>query len=418
VAFRYLRPIFRKRNKIRSEVSGRLGETLSGIQIVKAYRMETKEHDAFRDGVERIYEMIVKTVTGISVVSAFGTITIGAIGTVILVVGGKAIQAGAMTIGDFVMFVFLAGLLSAPIIQMANVGTQISEALAGLDRVRDLLNRKTEDIADEERESLGEIHGAIAFENVYFRYERDEDVLVDVSFNAPAGSTTALVGSSGAGKSTIASLVMAFHRPRTGRVLVDGRDLDTIRVSEYRNILGVVLQENFLFDGTIAENIRFARPDATMAHVEEAGRIANCEEFVSSFPDRYDTVIGERGIKLSGGQRQRVAIARALVANPRILILDEATSSLDTKSERLIQAGIERLRTGRTTFVIAHRLSTIRSADQILVIEDGRVVESGTHAELLAGGGRYRELHDEQHRWEEDLFVNPGEENYDRQIRL
>jgi subfamily B ATP-binding cassette protein MsbA len=295
-------------------------------------------------------------------------------------------------------------------VSIASIGTQISEAIAGLDRIREILALPTEIDEDARRDALRAIRGDIGFEHVSFEYRAGVPVLKDIQFAAPAGSTTALVGSSGSGKSTLVSLVMAFNRPTAGRVLVDGRDLDDVKLVDYRAHLGVVLQDNFLFDGTVAENISFSRPSASREEVEHVARLANCDEFVRGFPEGYDTVVGERGVKLSGGQRQRIAIARALLADPRILILDEATSSLDSESEALIQDALNRLRGGRTTFVIAHRLSTIRSADQILVLEHGEIVERGTHAELMALGGRYRVLHDRQYQWEQNRFINPGEE--------
>jgi ABC-type multidrug transport system fused ATPase/permease subunit len=301
-------------------------------------------------------------------------------------------------------------MLAAPLIQMSSIGTQLSEALAGLDRIREIKAMATEDDHDAAREPLGILEGQVVFENVSFEYEPGVPVLKHVSLSAPAGTTTALVGSSGSGKSTLISLIMAFNHPRSGRVLVDGRDLETVRLRDYRAQLGVVLQDNFMFDGTVAENIRFSRPDATMEEVKAVSRIAHCDEFVEQFPNKYETVIGERGVKLSGGQRQRVAIARAILADPRVLILDEATSSLDSESEALIQDGLQALRRGRTTFVIAHRLSTIRSAGQILVLEGGEIVERGTHDELLAANGRYRQLYDKQYKIEKDRFVNPGED--------
>ena len=315
-----------------------------------------------------------------------------------------------MTMGDFVMYIFLIGLLAAPIVQMASIGTQVSEAFAGLDRIRDIMNQPTEDEEDESKEPLPSVKGDIELQDVEFSYEEDVPVLRKVSLTAKAGTTTALVGSSGSGKSTLVSLIMAFNRPDAGKLLIDGRDMVSVRLSDYRANLGVVLQENFLFDGSVSDNIRFARPEAEQSEVERASHLANCHEFIVDFPNGYDTVVGERGVKLSGGQRQRIAIARAILADPRILILDEATSSLDSESEALIQAGFTSLREGRTTFVIAHRLSTIRSADQIVVLEHGEIVESGTHASLMALGGRYKELHDQQYKWEENLFVNPGED--------
>jgi len=409
-AFRRLRPIFRERQQINADVTGRLGETLGGIRIVKAYGTEDREQHVFSEGVERLFRNIASTITGVSATTAFGTFVIGVISVIMILMGGNAIANGTMTLGDFVMYVFFIGVVAAPIIQMANIGTQVSEAFAGLDRIRELLQMHTEDEDDADRVPLPTARGDIVFENVHFSYAEGVPVLKDVSLRASAGTTTALVGSSGSGKSTLVSLVMAFNRPDRGRILVDGTDLAGVRLQDYRAHLGVVLQENFLFDGTVEENIRFARPDATHEEVEAVSRIANAHTFIRGFPDGYDSIVGERGIKLSGGQRQRIAIARAILADPRILILDEATSSLDSESEALIQEGFRNLRQGRTTFVIAHRLSTIRSADQILVLEDGKIVEHGTHEALMAQGGRYRELHDRQNRWEENLFINPGED--------
>jgi ABC-type multidrug transport system fused ATPase/permease subunit len=350
----------------------------------------------FARGVHRLFRNVALTITGVSALTAFSTIIIGAVGVLMIIVGGRAILSGSMTLGDFVMYVFFIGLVAAPLVQIASIGTQISEAFAGLDRIREIRNMATEDEQDERRRAVPAIAGAVAFEDVSFEYTPGVPVLRHVSFEAPAGSTTALVGSSGAGKSTLISLVMAFNRPGSGRVLVDGLDVATLRLRDFRSQLGVVLQDNFLFDGTIAENIRFSRPGASMEEVRAVARIAHADEFIEAFPAGYETIVGERGVKLSGGQRQRVAIARAILANPRILILDEATSSLDSESEELIRDGLRSLRHGRTTFVIAHRLSTIRSADQILVMEGGEIVERGTHEELLLLGGRYRQLYDKQ----------------------
>ena len=410
VAFGKLRPLFRARGKITADLSGRLAESFGGIRIVKAYIAEEREDRVFETGVMSLFANVRKTLTGISAVTSFGGVVIGAIGVVMMVVGGRAILAGTMTLGDFIMYIFFVGMLAAPLIQMSSISTQLSEALAGLDRIREIKAMATEDDEDATREPLGALDGQVEFDRVSFEYDAGVPVLKNVSLVAPAGTTTALVGSSGSGKSTLISLIMAFNHPLAGRVLVDGRDLAGVRLRDYRAQLGVVLQDNFMFDGTVAENIRFSRPNATMEQVRAVSRIAHCDEFVERFPNGYDTVIGERGVKLSGGQRQRVAIARAILADPRVLILDEATSSLDSESEALIQDGLHALRRGRTTFVIAHRLSTIRIADQILVLEAGEIVERGTHEELLTANGRYRQLYDKQYKIEKDRFVNPGED--------
>ena len=409
-AFTKLRPLFRERGKINAEVTGRLGETLGGIRIVKAYHAERSERLVFTRGANTLFRNIAATMTGISGVGSFATIIIGAIGILMILEGGHAVLTGVMTLGDLFMYAIFVGLVALPLINIASIGTQITEAFAGLDRIREIRKLVTEDSEDGARAALDDVRGDIVFEDVSFAYVPGKDVLKRVSFQAPPGSTTALVGSSGAGKSTLIGLVLAFNRPSAGRIVVDGRDLATIRLAEYRRQLGVVLQDNFLFDGTIAENIAFARPHATREEIEAAARIAHCDDFVRRFDKGYDTVVGERGVKLSGGERQRVSIARAILADPRILILDEATSSLDSESEAAIQDGLRTLRRGRTTFVIAHRLSTIRSADQILVMEGGEIVERGTHAELLAKHGRYRQLYDKQYHFEQDLFINPGED--------
>jgi subfamily B ATP-binding cassette protein MsbA len=409
-AFRTIRPVFRERGKIYAEITGRLTETIGGIRIVKTYTAEKREELVFTVGVHRLFRNIAKTITSISGITAFGTVVIGAIGVVMILVGGRAILDGRMTIGDFITYILFTGLMAAPVMQIAAIGTQISEAFAGLDRIHELLEMKTEDEQDHAKAPLGPVGGEVVFEEVSFEYNPGVLVLKDVSFRAPAGTTTALVGSSGSGKSTLISLVMAFNRPKSGRILVDGRDLAAVRLRDYRSQLGVVLQDNFLFDGTIADNIRYSRTEATLEEIQAVSRIAHADEFIEAFEKKYDTIVGERGVKLSGGQRQRVAIARAILADPRILVLDEATSSLDSESEALIQDGLRSLRHGRTTFVIAHRLSTIRSADQILVLEGGEIVERGSHAELLALGGRYRTLHDKQYRFEADRFINPGED--------
>jgi ATP-binding cassette, subfamily B, putative efflux pump len=410
IAFKRLRPLFRERGKITADISGRLAESFGGIRIVKAYTAEEREDRVFAQGVDRLFQNVKQTLTGVSAVTAFGSLVIGAIGVIMILVGGRSILAGTMTLGDLFMYIFFVGLLAAPLIQMSSIGTQLSEALAGLDRIREIKAMATEDDEDESRDPLGVVRGDVVFDDVSFEYDAGVPVLKHVAFTSAAGSTTALVGSSGSGKSTLISLVLAFGKPVTGKVLVDGRDLAAVRLRDYRSQLGVVLQDNFMFDGTVAENIRFSRPSATMEQIKEVSAIAHCDEFVERFPKQYETIVGERGVKLSGGQRQRVAIARAILADPRILILDEATSSLDSESEALIQDGLHALRKGRTTFVIAHRLSTIRSADQILVLEGGEIVERGTHRQLLAVNGRYRQLHDKQYKIEEDRFVNPGED--------
>jgi len=410
LAFKRLRPLFRERGKINAEVTGRLAETLGGIRIVKAYSAEKREEIVFARGAHRLFRNVARSMTGVSTVTAFSTIIVGGIGVILILVGGRAVLAGQMTLGDFFMYAIFTGLVAAPLVEIASIGTQITEAFAGLDRIREIKRMATEDADDAEREPLGEIEGEIDFDDVSFEYNESVPVLKHVSFHAPAGSTTALVGSSGSGKSTLISLVMAFNRPLSGRVNVDGRDLASIRLRDYRIQLGVVLQDNFLFDGTIAENISFAHPHATREQIIEAGRIAHCGEFINSFENGYDTIVGERGVKLSGGQRQRVAIARAILAEPKILILDEATSSLDSESEAMIQDGLQSLRRGRTTFVIAHRLSTIRSADMILVLEHGEIVERGIHEELLLVDGRYKQLYDKQYKFERNQFINPGED--------
>jgi subfamily B ATP-binding cassette protein MsbA len=408
--FSRLRPIFRERGKINAEVTGRLGETLGGIRIVKAYTAERRERYVFGTGVNRLFRNVATSMRAISGTGAFATAIVGMIGVLMIWWGGASILRGEMTLGDFVMYVFFTGLMAAPLVQIASIGTQITEAFAGLDRIREIRKMATEDQEDAAREPAGALRGDIAFEDVWFEYNPGVPVLKGITFAARAGTTTALVGSSGSGKSTLISLVLAFNRAKQGRILVDGRELDRLRLHDYRRAVGVVLQDNFLFDGSVAENIAFASPHATRAEVERVAGIAHADDFIRTFPQGYDTVVGERGIKLSGGQRQRIAIARAILADPRILILDEATSSLDSESEAQIQDGLRSLRQGRTTFVIAHRLSTIVSADQILVLEAGEIVERGTHRELLAMNGRYRQLYDRQYKVEMDRFINPGED--------
>jgi len=409
-AFKVLRPLFRERGKIQGEITGRLNQTLGGVRVVKAYVAEPQEERVFSSGVDRLFDNIRRSMSGVSLTGAVSTAIVGLIGVLLTVFGGQSILAGEMTLGDFVMYLVFIGLVVGPVVSIASIGTQISEAFAGLDRIREIRAVAAEDADDAGREPCPDVAGEIAFEDVVFEYEEGKPVIRGISFRALPGTTTALVGSSGSGKTTLVSLVMAFLRPKSGRITVDGRDLERLRLRDYRSHLGVVLQDNFLFDGTIAENVAFSRPGATREEIEAACRAAHCDEFVRGFEKGLDTVVGERGVKLSGGQRQRVAIARALLARPRILILDEATSSLDSESEAMIQDGLQTLRKSRTSFVIAHRLSTIRSADQILVIEGGVIVERGTHTELYAMGGRYRELHDRQHEFESERFVNPGEE--------
>jgi subfamily B ATP-binding cassette protein MsbA len=408
-AFKTLRPLFRERSRINAEVSGRLAESFSGVRVVKAYRAERREALVFSKGVHRLFRNVAKTMTGFSAVGAFSTLLLGVVGVAIMWIGANDILAHRMTIGSFVSYTLYLGLLVGPVVQIVSIGSQITEAFAGLERIREVRNEMTEDVDDPTRQPLPRIEGRVEFRDVTFEYQAGTPVLHGISFASDPGTSSALVGASGSGKSTIIGLVAAFYRPTGGTVLVDGRDLSTVRLADYRSQLGVVLQDNFLFDGTVLENIAYARPDASDEEVRRAAAIARCDDFVEKLPEKYDTVVGERGVRLSGGQRQRVAIARAILADPRILILDEATSSLDSESEALIQQGLSELMRGRTTFVIAHRLSTIRKADTILVVEDGRIVERGRHEELLARGGRYADLYNRQYGVEVNLFRNPGE---------
>ena len=410
IAFQRLRPMFRERGAINADVTGRLTETIGGVRLVKVYVAEPRERLVFARGVHKLFRNVAKTITGTSAVSAGTAVLTGIIGVLLILIGGRSVLSGAMTLGDLFMYVFFIGLLAAPMVQIASIGTQVSEAFAGLDRIREIRELATEDQADATKESMPDIDGRVEFQDVSFEYVPEVPVLKHVSFCAESGSTTALVGSSGSGKSTLIGLVMAFNHPKSGRVLVDGHDIANVRLRDYRSHVGVVMQDNFLFDGTVRENIAFSRPGATDGEIRTAARIAHCDEFVDRFEKGYDTVVGERGVKLSGGQRQRVAIARAVLADPRILILDEATSSLDSESEALIRDGLRSLRSGRTTFVIAHRLSTIESADQILVLENGEIVERGTHGQLIAFGGRYRQLYEKQYGAEKDEYINPGED--------
>lgn len=411
--FKVIRPIFRERGKINAEVTGRLTESLGGVRVVKGYHAEDREHQVFSAGVDRLLSNVMKSLTMTSVLSSASTTVLGVISALVMWLGGQLVlkgqHTGGWTVGDYFQYNMFLAFMIAPVFQMVAVGTQLTEAFAGLDRTNELLNEVQENQAPGRSLKMPPIHGDVRFEDVEFAYVPDKPVLHGVSFEAQPGTATALVGSSGSGKSTIISLLCAFHTPGKGRITVDGIDLAQVDLNTYRSQLGVVLQDSFLFDGTIRENILFSRPGATEEQFLAACRTARVDEFAERFPERYDTVVGERGVKLSGGQRQRLSIARALLADPRILILDEATSSLDSESEAMIQTGLNQLMQGRTTFVIAHRLSTIRRADQILVVEQGRVVERGTHAELFALGGRYYDLYTRQHGLEANLFLAPGE---------
>jgi len=410
-AFKTIRPIFRARPKINAEVTGRLTESLGGVRVVKGYHAEEREEQVFGAGVQRLLDNVLKTLTATSLMSLSATTLMGLISAAIMYLGTRHILAGTMTLGTFLEFTLFLGMLVAPVFQIVGIGPQITEALAGLERTREVLNERPEDDAPGRTKILDRIRGKVVFENVNFAYDAGKPVLFDINFESEPGTVTALVGPSGAGKSTVIGLIAAFYVPSSGRVLVDGIDLATVKLDSYRTQLGVVLQETFLFDGTIRENVAFSRPDASEEEVLAACRIARVDEFAEALEKKYDTIVGERGVKLSGGQRQRVSIARAILADPRILILDEATSSLDSESEAFIQEGLRYLMRGRTTFVIAHRLSTVRRADQILVIEAGRIVERGTHESLYAAGGRYYELYTKQHGVESNLFLAPGEGN-------
>ncbi len=408
-AFKTIRPIFKERAKINAEVTGRLTESLGGVRVVKGYHAEDREHAVFSAGVERLLQNVFKTLTATSLMSLTSSTLMGVVGAIVMFIGTRQIMAGKLTLGEFFTYTMFLGYLAAPLFQVVSVGTQITEAIAGLERTREVLSETPEDEDPGRTVKLGPIRGDVAFDEVTFAYEKKKTVLHGVSFHSQPGTVTALVGSSGSGKSTIIGLVAAFHKPNTGKVLVDDVDLATVRLDSYRTQLGMVLQDSFLFDGSIRENVAFAKPDATEEEILRACGIARVDEFAEKFELKYDTIIGERGVKLSGGQRQRVSIARAILANPRILILDEATSSLDSESEALIQAGLAYLMQGRTTFVIAHRLSTIRRADQILVVEEGQIAERGTHQSLYDLGGRYFDLYTRQHGIEQNLFLAPGE---------
>src|SRR6202158_3059277 len=408
-AFKTIRPIFRARPKINAEVTGRLTESLGGVRVVKGYHAEEREEKIFAGGVQRLLDNVLKTLTATPLMSLSAASLRGIVSAAVMFLGARQILAGTMSLGTFLTYTIFLGLLIIPVIQIVNIGTQITEALTGLERTREILNEKPEDESEGRTVKLGRIRGEIVMDNVSFAYEERKEVLHNVSFVAQPDTVTALVGPSGSGKSTIIGLLAAFYVPTSGRVLVDGQDLSQVILNTYRTQLGVVLQETFLFDGSIRENVAFARPQATEEEIMAACHIARVDEFAESFENGYDTIVGERGVKLSGGQKQRVSIARAILADPRILILDEATSSLDSESEALIQEGLRYLMQGRTTFVIAHRLSTIRRADQILVVESGRIVERGTHEELYAARGRYYDLYTKQHGMEANFFLAPGE---------
>lgn len=408
-AFKFIRPIYRARPKINAEVTGRLTETLGGVRVVKGYHAEEREEKTFYGGAQRLLENVLKTLTATSLMSLSATVLVGIISAVVMLLGAHQILAGKMTPGGFFAYTMFLAMLVAPVAQIASIGPQITEALAGLERTREVLKEVPEHVDAARTVEMGRVEGRVEFQNVDFAYDPNKPVLCDVSFTSEPDMVTALVGPSGAGKSTIIGLIAAFYTPTSGHVLVDGVDLTKVKLDSFRKQLGVVLQDSFLFDGTIRENVAFGRPDATEEEILAACRVARVDEFAEGFEQKYETIVGERGVKLSGGQRQRVSIARAILADPRILILDEATSSLDSESEALIQEGLRYLMRGRTTFVIAHRLSTIRRADQILVVEGGRIIERGTHESLYALGGRYFDLYTRQHGLQENLFLAPGE---------
>lgn len=408
-AFKRIRPIFRERGKINAEVTGRLTESLGGVRVIKGYHAEGREASVFAAGVERLLANVMKSLTLTSLLSSASTTVLGLVSALVMWLGGHSVLQHTWTVGDYFSYNMFLAFMIAPVFQIVNIGTQLTEAFAGLDRTSEIMAELEENQAPGRTIKMPAVEGLVQFDDVQFAYETDKPVLHGISFVAEPGTVTALVGSSGSGKSTIISLLCAFHTPTSGRVLVDGLDLAQVDLNTYRSQLGVVLQDSFLFDGSIRENIMFSRPDATEEQFLGACRTARVDEFAERFPEVYDTIVGERGVKLSGGQRQRLSIARALLADPRILILDEATSSLDSESEQMIQAGLNQLMQGRTTFVIAHRLSTIRRADQILVVEQGRIVERGNHAELFALGGRYYDLYTRQHGLEANLFLAPGE---------
>ena len=408
-AFKRIRPIFRERGKINAEITGRLTESLGGVRVIKGYHAEEREAAVFSEGVDRLLRNVISSITATSTLSSASTAVLGMVSSLVMWLGGHAVLGKSWTVGDYFSYNMFLAFMIAPVFQVVNIGTQLTEAFAGLDRTTEILAELEENDDPKRSVHMPPVTGRVGFEHVEFAYEEGKPVLHGIDFVAEPGSVTALVGSSGSGKSTIISLICAFHVPTVGRVMVDGVDLSTVNLNTFRSQLGVVLQDSFLFDGSVRDNVMFSRPDATEEQFLFACRTARVDEFAERFPEGYETIVGERGVKLSGGQRQRLSIARALLAQPRILILDEATSSLDSESEAMIQAGLNQLMQGRTTFVIAHRLSTIRRADQILVVEGGRIVERGSHEELYALKGRYYDLYTRQHGVEANLFLAPGE---------